>query len=170
MVDEPLVRWLIALIISNISTFILAVVSWVKSAKMTPKEVRGADLGNVSKELSIADQFDALASKAAERAVNLQSRLTSLENQYSELKEQHGILSGKVGEQDSIIEEQSRIISEQEIRIAGQGEQIREQEELISSLRIDLNTAQETNIKLSNQLKILNKKQNTLEKRREHNE
>ena len=38
-------------LLSNVSAVIMAIISWRKSNKMMPKEIEGANLDNISKEI-----------------------------------------------------------------------------------------------------------------------
>lgn len=146
---KDIVGWIIGIVLLNISTVIASVIVWVKAIKMMPKEVKGADLNNISKEVSIASQYDELATKAAEKTLKMQERLSKLEEDYEKLND-------KVDEQDSIIKEQAQIIKEQSLRLDAQDTKIKEQEEEIELLKCELNNAQSYNSALIQQMKDKN--------------
>lgn len=156
MTEDNLITWIIVGLLTNLSALIAGIIAWIRSAKMMPKEVKGADLSNRSKEVSIADQFDALATKAAERAVQIQTRLSRIESDYDTLKSEHDKLSTKVFEQEKVIREQELTISNQTCRINMQEKKIEDQDEIIATLRYDLDLAQEYNTKLRLQLTEFN--------------
>jgi len=150
------VNWLLAFILTNFVTIVGAVFAWVRAIKMTPKEVKGAELDNKNKEVSLAEQFNNLAIKAAEQTVFAQSRLEKIEKDYNILKEAHDSLVAKVAEQGIILKDQARTIETQNLRINQQDIKINEQEELIACLRSDLDASTEYNNMLIAQMKERN--------------
>lgn len=146
---QDLIVWIIGALLINLSTLAISIISWVKSAKMMPKEIKGADLNNISKEISIANQYDELATKAAEKALKLQERLDKIEDDYDSLSE-------KVDAQDIIIKQQAAIIKEQSARLDAQDTKIKEQEEEIENLKCELNNSQLYNYALISQMKEKN--------------
>lgn len=143
--DKEILKWLIPLIITNIASIIGTIITWVKSSKMLPSELKGADLTNKSKELSIVEQYDLLTIKAVDNAVRLQERVNQYELDYAALKEAYELIKQELTEQNTIILHQSGIINQQATRIVSQGAQINDQEELIIGLRSDLSVEQEKN-------------------------
>lgn len=111
-----------------------------------PKEIKSADLDNRSKEVSIANQYDELATKAAEKTLKTQERLTKIEDDYNNL-------SIKVTAQEEIMRQQAIIIKEQSSRLDIQEKKIREQEEEITLLKCELNNAQIYNTALIQQMR-----------------
>ena len=150
--DENTNLILIISLATNFSALIGGIIAIVRSAKFLPKEGKKADLENRSKEISIADQYDDIATKATARATEWQTRLEKLETDYGVLKDQYSTLSLKVMQQDETIRQQRLTIEEQDKRIALQNVKINEQDELISTLRLDLDSAQEHNLRLISQL------------------
>lgn len=153
---KELVTWLLLIVATNLSAVILAIMSWVKAAKMIPRDIKAADLDNQAKEGSVADQFNTIAIKAAEQATILQGRLLRIEGDYNILKSAHDELVKKVILQDIALKEQLRTVEAQTARINQQDGKISEQEELISSLRFDLNATTEYNYILIAQMKEKN--------------
>lgn len=150
------VNWLLAFIITNFVTIVGAVFVWIKAIKMMPKEVKGAEYDNKIKEGSVAEQFNIIALKAAEQAVTLQTRLGRIEGDYNILKAAHDLLAVKVVEQDMALKDQARTIEAQDIRLNQQDIKIKDQEELITSLRFDLDATTEYNGILIAQMKEKN--------------
>lgn len=153
---KELITWLLVVIGTNLSAVVIAVISWIRAAKMMPKDLAGADLDNKGKEASVADQFNEIALKAAEQAVVLQDRLLRIEGDYNMLKSAHDELARKVVMQDITIKEQARTIDTQTVRLNQQGSKLVEQDELITSLRFDLDATTEYNNTLIGQLKAKN--------------
>lgn len=143
---KEVIVWILVVIGTNLSAVILAVLSWIKAAKMIPREIKGSDLDNRSKEVSIADQLDELATRAADKAIKSQERLDKLESDYDLLKD-------KVQTQDDIIKDQADIINKQSIRLDLQEKKIMEQEEEITLLKCELNNAQLYNQALISQMR-----------------
>lgn len=150
------INWITAFIITNSVTIIGAIFIWIRAVKMMPKEVKGAELDNKGKEASVADQFNTIALKAAEQAVALQARLGRIEGDYNILKTAHDLLSVKVVEQDTALRDQARTIEAQTARLNQQDIKIIEQDELITSLRFDLDATTEYNSVLLAQMKEKN--------------
>lgn len=153
---QELIKWLVASIGTSFVAIVGAVFVWIRAIKMIPKEVKGAELDNKGKEASVADQFNTIALKAAEQAVTLQARLGRIEGDYNILKTAHDLLASKVVEQDLALKDQSRTIEAQTLRLNQQGIKLVEQEELITSLRFDLDTTNEYNSALIAQMKEKN--------------
>lgn len=153
---EETVRVLVAFIITNSIAIVGAIFAWVRAIKMIPKEVKGAELDNMGKEASVADKFNDIALKAAEQTVNLQAKLISIEVSYNMLKAAHDELAIRVVNQDMTMKEQARTIEAQTARLNQQGNKINEQEELIASLRSDLDATNAYASALVEQMKSAN--------------
>lgn len=153
---QGLINWILVVVFTNLAAIGTAILAFVKASKMIPKEVEGAELDNKGKEASVADQFNEIALKAAEQAVVLQDRLLRIEGDYNMLKSAHDELARKVVMQDVTIKEQARTIDTQTIRLNQQGTKLTEQDELIASLRFDLDATTEYNETLIRQLKAKN--------------
>ena len=126
-----IIKWVIVIGIASILSAVASAIAIIKASKLLPKELKGADLDNISKELSIAEQFDIIATKAANKTIATESRLEDLEACHIELK-------GKIESQDVIISEQTRIILEQNKKIEEQSKKIDAQEVEISALIFEL--------------------------------
>lgn len=153
---KEVITWILITIATNLSAVVLAILSWVKAAKMLPKELKGSDLDNKSKEISIAEQYDEMATRAAQKTLDLQNKLDCLEINFNEIKKSYETLSlsceklsSRIGEQDEIIKKQSETINMQTMRL-------NEQEGEISSLRADLLLSQEYSQLLVNEMKLRN--------------
>ena len=153
---KELITWILVVVVTNLATIATAILSWMRAAKMMPKEVKGADLDNMGKEASVADQFNDIANKAAEQAVNLQTKLLRLEGDYNMLKSAHDELNGKVVAQDLTIKEQARVIENNNIRLNEQEIKMCEQDEVINELKFDLGVAQQYNSELIVQMRNAN--------------
>lgn len=132
------VGWII-FILSNISALVVSIFTWIKSKKMMPREERGADLDNLSKELEITQYYETLATRAAEKTVQMQERLDKLEKDYDQL--------------EKVIKEQIDIIKKQTLRIDQQDLKIREQEKEIEILKCELHNERAYNSALIQQMK-----------------
>jgi uncharacterized coiled-coil protein SlyX len=153
---QELINLVTGVLISSIIAIIGAVFTWIRAAKMMPKEAKGMDLDNLGKEASVADQFNDIANKAAEQAVNLQTKLLRLENDYNMLKFAHDELNSKVVAQDLTIKEQAIVIDNNNIRLNEQEIKMCEQDEVINELKFDLGVAQQYNSELIVQMKNAN--------------
>lgn len=141
---DNILAWAIALV--SLFTSIYAI---VKATRMGKREVRGADLDNESKEVSIANQYDELATKAAEKAVKLQERLDTLEEDY------HKLQTESKEHKDTIARLETQIASQGEtIRL--QATQIEVQEGQIETLKCELSNSQTYISALIQQMKEAN--------------
>lgn len=140
------VFWMITTAITTISSLVLGIITWFKSAKMMPKEITKADLENKGKELSLVEQYDEIATMAALRAVNAEQRFQSLENENKEMRER--LLS-----QEKTINEQSETMRMQSIRLDGQEERMKAQDKEIVELVQELTLSQAYNAALINQIR-----------------
>lgn len=150
------ITWILISIGTNLSAVILAILSWVRAAKMIPKELKSSDLDNKSKEISIAEQYDDLATRAAQKVLDMQTKLDEIDKNYKELRTSYESLSLsyeklsiKISEQDLIIGKQTETIRLQTVRL-------NEQEEEIGILKFDLNLAQEYNTTLISEMRLKN--------------
>ena len=153
---QTLINWVATVFVTSVITIIGSIIMWVKAVKMMPKEAKGLDLDNKGKEASVADQFNDIAIKAAEQAVNLQTKLMKLEGEYTSLKTAHEKLNEKVLSQDLIINEQARMLENNAIRLQEQENKMLEQDEIINELKFDLNVSQQYNSELIAQMKKAN--------------
>ena len=152
--------WIITTIITTLSSIVLGALTWIKSAKLMPKELTKADLENKEKEIDLVDRYEDMATKAAEKAINMQVRLSKNEDDINDLKtsikEQSQtieMLKTSIKEQSQTIEMQGLIIKEQTLRLDKQEVRIKDQEYEIFGLIKDLNLAQAYNNTLINQMK-----------------
>jgi hypothetical protein len=90
-------------IITNIGLFIKI----IRDGKMLPKDLKGADLDNRTKELSLADMYDEIATKAAEKVMKMQEKYDGLEVRFDLLENDQKILKRKVEDQDILLLEYS---------------------------------------------------------------
>ena len=58
---QNIIGWLLGVLAVGIISIITGIYSIIRSGKLMPKELKGVDLDNRSKEVSIADQLDELA-------------------------------------------------------------------------------------------------------------
>lgn len=133
------VFWMITTGITTLSSIILGVITWVKSAKLMPKELTKAELENRQAEVSLIDQYEMLATKAAEKAVNVQERLSKNEEDIETMKK-------TIKSQDETIRLQSLRLDQQDVKI-------REQTGEINGLVKKLNLSQAYNAALIKQMK-----------------
>lgn len=160
---REIIGWVIGVIALNIIAIITGVYSIVKTRKMLPLEIRGVDLNNLGKEVSIADQLEALATKAADKALKADERLSKIEESYRTLREENGMLKerivcleDKAEVQEALILDQSVVINEQSIRIDLQDTKIKDQEKEIGILRCELDNSKHYNATLIQQMKDQN--------------
>jgi hypothetical protein len=139
---QNLLEFIVALVFMNLSAIVIAVIAWRKSSKMLPKELKGADLENRTKELELADRYDSIAQKAADKAIKLQERLDTLES--GQL-----ILKIKVDEQAILITQQTTVIE-------AQSERMNSQEEEIAALVCELSNYRDYTNALIEQIKEAN--------------
>lgn len=144
MVDDPstlqeLIQWFIGVLVVSLISSITGIISIIKAGKMVPREIKGADLNNKSKEVSIADQYDILATKAAEKTLKMQDRLDKLETDYDALED--------------TIRRQADIIEKQNVRLDAQEQKIMEQDVEIDKLKCELNNSEQYNKALIQQMR-----------------
>ena len=142
---QNIIGWLTGVLAVGIISIITGVYSIIKSGRMLPKELKGADLENRSKEVSIADQLDELATKAAEKTLKTQEK-------YDKLEERYCLLEDRVTEQDKVINHQNALIKEQTIRLDAQEVKVKEQDDEIYLLREELEGAKLYNESLIKQM------------------
>ena len=104
--------WVITTIITTLSSVVLGTITWIKSAKLMPKELNKAELENKITEVSLAESYEKMANNAAEKAVGMQARLNKNEEDISELKKE-------IRGQNNIIQELKFTIGNQEKEITG---------------------------------------------------
>lgn len=154
--DSELTKWLFGAGFAGLGAIIGSVISWYRSSKMIPKELEGMSLDNRQKEVSLVEKYDSIVDMAIARAVNSEERFCRLEGENKELRADVKSLGQQLDEQRELIKEQAATISLQTARLNSQGIRIQEQEELITSLRMDLTQAQEYSSQLMLQLKEKN--------------
>lgn len=153
---KEMITWILVVIGTNLSAVVIAILSWIRAAKMMPKELKASDLDNMGREASVADQFNDIAIKAAEQAVSLQDKLLKIEDNYNLLKCEYDELKQKVASQEKTIQEQIKIIEQNNIRLNEQEARMAEQDEIIDELKFDLNLAHQYNLELIAQMKAKN--------------
>ena len=142
---QNIIGWLLGVLAVGIISIITGIYSIIRSGKLMPKELKGVDLDNRSKEVSIADQLDELATKAAEKTLKTQEK-------YDRLEELYCSLEIRVNEQDKVILNQNSLIGEQTNRLDIQEIKIREQDEEIFILKEELEGAKLYNETLIKQM------------------
>ena len=129
---QGLVGWIIGVGITGLISIIVGIISIIRSGKMLPKDLKGADLSNEQKEADLAKIYKGIAAETALETIEVNKRLSTLEE--------------KVYTQGVIIMEQNETI-----RI--QGEKIAAQDEIISILRCKLDNSEKYNQALIEQMK-----------------
>lgn len=153
---QDVIGWVIGLFASSIIAIVVGIISIIKSGRMLPKDLRKADLENKDKEVSIADQLDEIATRAADRALKTQERLDNLEVDYL-------VLKNRVTEQDQIIREQAKIIKEQSERLKSLSDELCNTQAYNSALIKQMHNANMIPVEMINvnkKLHGLDKKQN----------
>ena len=148
-----LMKWLFGAGFTGLGAIIASLISWYRSSKMIPKELEAVSLDNRKKEVSLVEQYETIVDMAVARAVNSEERFCKLEGENRTLRDDMKLLGKQLDEQRELIKEQAETIALQTARLNSQGIRIQEQEELISSLRMDLTVAQEYSNELMAQLK-----------------
>jgi uncharacterized coiled-coil protein SlyX len=128
---QGLVGWIIGVGITGLISIIIGVISIIRSGKMLPKDLKGADLSNEQKEADLAKIYKGIAAETAMETIEVNKRLSILEE--------------KVHDQDIIIMKQNETIREQ-------GEKIAAQDEIISILRCKLDNSEKYNKALIEQM------------------
>jgi len=153
-------EWFFALLATSGIALILGLFNIIKSGKMLPRDIKKADLDNKSKEISIADQFNKLATDAAERALKLQEKIdmlesasVSLQSNFTSLNSDYALLKDMVEAQETVIGEQAIIIEEQSKRLDLQDAKIIEQQEEIETLKCELDNTRQYNEALIKQMR-----------------
>ena len=147
--NTEIIKWIVGAGITTIVSLFISIITAIKSAKMMSRDLKAADLENKKTEISIADQYDMLATRASERTAKIQERLDKIEN------ENQGIQS-QLREQKETITNQAIIIQEQSLRLDLQDKKILDQEEEISKLKCELENTKRYNSALIEQMKEQN--------------
>jgi flagellar motility protein MotE (MotC chaperone) len=106
-----LVKWVIAIGFAGIISTITGIILIIKAGKMLPRELKGADLDNKDKEVTIADKFEDIASKAADKALKAQGELDELRDDMQEMRENIRSLEESRDAQNTIIAENAQEIA-----------------------------------------------------------
>jgi len=117
---QDIAGWLIGIFATSIVTGIIGVISIIKAGKMLPRDLRGADLENKGKEIDIADKYELLADKAAQKVIKLQERLDNYETNQIKLKLGQDNLQRQIDTQAQTIQSQAATIEKQEAKIESQ--------------------------------------------------
>jgi len=104
-------KWVIAIGFGAIITTITGIILIVKAGKLLTREVKGADLDNKGKEMDIVNQYDEIATKAADKVLNTQERFDKLEEKYNEIKAENAEIKERLEAQDAIISAQAKEIN-----------------------------------------------------------
>jgi len=107
---QGLVGWIIGILATSVVSGIIGIISIVRAGKMLPKDLRGADLENRSREVGIADQYEELAERAAQKTIKLQNRLDVYENGQLQLEAGQADLKRQLESQNEVIERQAETI------------------------------------------------------------
>lgn len=152
---KELITWVAGLAATTLVSLAIGIFNIIKSGKMMPKDIKKADLENKSKEISIAEQYDELATKAAEKVLRMQERLDKIEKEsgtmqgdFETMREEYRVLKEKVEAQECIIKKQAIIIEEQSKRLDMQDTKIKEQQDEIVLLQGKLEKSEKTNQEL----------------------
>lgn len=150
---QEFVTWLIGGFFVSLVTFIGGVYAIVKSGRMIPREVKGADLKNKQAELDIVKQYDEIATMASDKTLKTQERLDKIEKDYNDLKRSNDALKENYeflnNEYTSLREEHDVL----KITVQTQEETIKRQEEEIYTLICELENARMYNDALIQQMK-----------------
>ena len=167
---QNIIGWVVGLVATSGIAIIIGIINIIKSGTMIKRDVRGADLSNKSKEVSLAEQYETLTNRATQKVLDMQERLDSIENQsislqgsMDKLRKNYSDLEGEIKEQKELILQQTTIIEEQGKRLELQEIKMSEQQEEISRLRKELEKERRRNYSLMNQMKENNIIPNELE-------
>ncbi len=149
---RELIGWFIGLLATSGIALIIGIFNIIKSGKMLKRDIKGADLDNKSKEVSLAEQYDVLATKAAEKVLKMQERLDQVESQSLSVGNELEVLKERIEQQDEIISKQALIIEEQSKRLDLQESKIKEQQEEITRLSNELRKERDRNYSLIAQM------------------
>lgn len=78
---QNIIGWVVGLVATSGIAIIIGIINIIKSGTMIKRDVRGADLSNKSKEVSLAEQYETLTNRATQKVLDMQERLDSIENQ-----------------------------------------------------------------------------------------
>lgn len=135
---QGLVYWVVGIFGLSLVSLATGIYGIIRSGKMLPKDLKGADLNNESKEVDIAKLYKSLATEAALETIEVGKRLDDLEE--------------KVENQEKIIKNQADIIFTQSERLDMQDKKIEEQDKTISILECKLNNSEQYNKALIEQM------------------
>ena len=108
---ENLGTWIIVFFLTSGATMILSFISIYRAGKLLPKELKGAELENRTKEIDLAIKMEQAADRAVVKSDAMRARLESIEDKYYELE-------NKVKAQEILIDSQARRITAQENEIS----------------------------------------------------
>ncbi len=80
-ITQNLVVWIIGTGIGSVVSIIIGVIAIIRSGKMLPKELEGADLNNKEKDVDIASKMDDLLTNAIAKALDWQAKFDKLDNE-----------------------------------------------------------------------------------------
>ena len=135
---QGLIYWVIGIFGLSLVSLITGVYAIIRSGKMLPKELKGADLNNEGKEVDIAKLYKGLAAETALETLEVNKRLKALED--------------KVENQEGIIKNQASTIIIQSDRLDMQDKKIEQQDEIIFILECKLNNSEQYNKALIEQM------------------
>jgi uncharacterized coiled-coil protein SlyX len=136
---QGLIYWVVGIFGVGLVSLVASVYAIIRSKKMFPKELKGADLSNESKEADIAKLYKGLATETALETIEVNKRLNALED--------------KVDVQEEIIRKQANTITTQSERLDLQDIKIEEQSRTISILECKLNNSEQYNKTLIEQMR-----------------
>jgi hypothetical protein len=128
---QSLIGWIIGIAGVGILSLIGSLVAIIRSGKMLPKDLRGADLKNEQDEANLAKIYKTVATEAAQETLEINKRVSILEEQ---------------------VHNQSIIIMQQAETIKIQGEKIDAQDEIIALLECKLSNSEKYNHALIEQM------------------
>jgi hypothetical protein len=128
---QNIVGWIIGVFAVGILSLAASFFAVLRSGKMLPKDLKGADIKNDQDEANLAKTYKAIATEAAQETLTINQRVSALEEQ---------------------VHDQSIIIMQQSETIRLQGEQIAAQDEIIAVLQCKLNNSEMYNKALIDQM------------------
>lgn len=135
---KEVIGWIIGLFSTSVVALIIGIISIIRSGKMLPRDLKGADLTNKekekvidgadldnrAKELDLIERYDGLIADLTIKYDTLKKEYENIKNEnetlrddYIILKDEQLILREKINSQDIVINHQTSIIEEQKEEI-----------------------------------------------------
>jgi hypothetical protein len=109
---QNIIGWIIGIGASSVIAIIIGIFSIIRSGKMLPKELEGADLKNKQTEVDIAAQMDTMLTSAIAKATEWQTKFDRLDSDARDNKLKLSVVQETYARQEDMIKIQgARILA-----------------------------------------------------------